>query len=71
MGKKIKDKKEKKKSVKKIGYLKQVRNEMKKVIFPSGKEVFTYTLATIFIVLFLVLFFLALSMLLSYVKGAI
>ncbi len=66
-------KKEKKKvkKEKKPSYLKEVRDEMKKVTFPSGKSVFTYTIATIVIVVFLVLFFLGLSALLSWVKGAL
>lgn len=69
-----KEKKQKMKKVKKErkpSYLKEVVSEMKQVKFPSGKEVVTYTLATVGIVVFLVVFFLALSALLSWVKGAI
>jgi len=69
-----KEKKEKSKKIKKErkpSYLKEVGKEMKQVKFPTGKEVLTYTLATIAIVLFLVIFFLLLSALLSWVKGAI
>ena len=60
-------KKEKKKT-KKESYLKEVSQEMKKVTFPSAKEVVKYTLATICIVAFLIVFFLGLSALLSWIK---
>ena len=56
---------------KKPSYFKEVKAEMKKVTFPTGKEVFKYTVATILIVALLVVFFLLLSALLSWVKGAI
>jgi len=67
-----KNKKEKKqKKERKPGYLKEVINEMKNVTFPTGKEVIKYTIATIGIVVFLVVFFLLLTALLSWVKGAL
>ena len=56
------------KKVKKTGYLKEVSQEMKKVTFPSAKEVVKYTVATILIVVFLIVFFLGLSALLSWIK---
>ncbi len=62
-----KEKKEKKE--KKPGYLKEVRTEMKKVTFPSFKEVMKYTFATILFCAFLVAVFLLLNLLLSVVKG--
>ena len=55
---------------KKPSYLKEVKGEMKKVSFPSAKEVTTYTIATIVIVALLISFFLLLTALLSWVKGA-
>ena len=64
-----KEKKGKKKN--KINYFKEVKAEMKKVSFPKGKEVVKYTLATIFMVAFLVIFFIGLQALLSLIKGAI
>jgi len=63
MAKKTKVKKEKKPS-----YIKEVKSEMKKVTFPTAKEVVKYTFATIIIVLFLIIFFLLLSALLAWVK---
>ena len=62
-------KKEKKnKKEKKTSYLKEVRSEMKKVTFPSAKEVVKYTFATICIVAFLVVFFLLLTAFMSAIK---
>ena len=62
-------KKEKKmKKGKKNSYLKEVSLEMKNVDFPSAKEVLKYTVATIFIVVLLVFFFLGLSAILSWIK---
>ena len=65
-----KTKKVKAKKSKKPSYLKEVRDEMKKVSFPSAKEVTTYAIATIVIVALLIAFFLLLTALLSWVKGA-
>ena len=59
------------KKAKKPSYLKEVKNEMKNVSFPSAKEVIKYTLATILIVAFLVGFFLLLSAFMSWLKEAI
>ncbi len=65
-----KAKKAKAQKEKKPSYLKEVKSEMKKVTFPSAKEVVTYTVATILIVALLIVFFLLLTALLSWVKGA-
>lgn len=65
-----KTKKVKAEKSKKPSYLKEVKDEMKKVSFPSVKEVTTYTIATIVIVALLIAFFLLLTALLSWVKGA-
>ncbi len=65
-----KAKKTKSQKEQKPSYLKEVKSEMKKVTFPSAKEVATYTIATIVIVALLIVFFLLLTALLSWVKGA-
>lgn len=65
--KKAKKKKEKKE--KKPGYFKEVRMELKKVTFPSFKNVMKYTLATLLFCGFVVLFFILLNLLLSVIKG--
>ncbi len=72
---KVKEKKNKKvkkeKKAKKTGYFKQVRSEMKQVVFPNKKEVFKYTIATIVIVLLMIGFFELVSFVLSVIKGAL
>lgn len=70
MGKKEKKQKKEKKT-RKPSYLKEVISEMKKVTFPSKKEVIKYTIATIIIVIFLMCFFLLMAALLSWVKGVL
>lgn len=62
-------KKTKEKKNKKESYIKEVKHEMKKVTFPSSKEVMKYTFATIVFCTVLVLFFILLNLLLSVVKG--
>ena len=75
MKKEVKEKKKKKvkkeKKVKKPEYFKQVRSEMKQVVFPNKKEVFKYTIATIVIVLLMIGFFELVSFVLSVIKGAL
>ena len=76
--KKVKDvkKKDNKKAKKnerktpKENYFAGVRSELSKVKWPSKKEVFKYTMATIVFVLILVGFFLLMSLLMSGIKGA-
>lgn len=58
----------KEKKMKKASYIKEVRQEMKNVTFPSVKVVAKYTIATILIVLLLIVFFLGLSAILSWIK---
>jgi len=53
----------------KTSFIKNVRSEMKKVIFPSGKEVLKYTVATLIFCFLLVGFFMLLNLGLSIVKG--
>ena len=68
--KKDKKKKEVKKvaKVKKPGLLKEVNNEMSKVKWPSKKDMFKYSVATIAFVIFFALFFYAIDMLLALLK---
>lgn len=54
----------------KENYLAGVRNELSKVKWPSKKEVFKYTMATIIFVLLLVGFFILMSLVMSGIKGA-
>ena len=69
------EKKEKKSKTKKVkkerkpGYLKEVNMELKKVTFPTLKDVVKYTFATILFCVVLVCFFLLLNLLLSGLKG--
>ncbi len=68
--KKIKEKKVKKTKTPKENYFVGVRNELSKVKWPSKKEVFKYTIATIIFIVVLVVFFILLSMAMSAIKGA-
>lgn len=69
---------EKKKNVKKAkntkakvkqGYLKGVKSEMSKVVWPKKDEIAKYTIATIGFIIIVVGFFLLLNLLLSVIKG--
>jgi len=64
-----KKKVEKTEKVKEAGFLKQTGEEMKKVSWPSKKDVFKYTIATLLFCLIVVGFFQLLQLLLSFVKG--
>lgn len=64
--KEIKVKKEKKES-----FFKGVRNEMKQVKWPTAKEVIKFSFATIFLAVFVMVFFMALDALLSAIKGVL
>lgn len=74
MTKKVKENKKEKKNKKvkapKENYFVAVRNELGKVKWPTKKEVFKYTVATIIFIVVLVVFFILLSMLMSFIKGA-
>ncbi len=70
---KNKTKKVKKNETKKVpkeSYFEGVKSEMSKVKWPTKKEVFKYTVATITFVLILVGFFLLMSLVMSVIKGA-
>ena len=62
-------KKTKKTTAKKQGYLKQVKNEMKKVSWPEKKDVAKYTIATLAFCLIVCGFFQLLNLVLSFIKG--
>ena len=65
----IKEKKIKEKKEKKDSYLKEVSTEMKKVSWPTRKDVIKYTFATILFCLVISGFFQLLQLGLSFVKG--
>jgi preprotein translocase SecE subunit len=66
----VKPKKVKKeKKAKKDGYFKVLNKEMKKVEWPSGKELVKYSIAVILFVIVLALFFEAVNFITSLVKG--
>lgn len=54
-----------KKKKKKNSYLKGVKSEMKKVSWPTKKEVLKYTIATLVFIAIVVAFFLLLNLLLT------
>ena len=63
----LKEKKTKKE--KKDTFLKGVRNEMKNVNWPNKKDVFKYSMTTIGLVIFFVVFFVLVDLLSAFVKG--
>ena len=70
MEKKVKTKKSKNTKTKtKKGYIKAVRSEMSKVVWPKREEVIKYTVATVVFVVIVVGFFLLLNLGLSVIKG--
>ena len=64
------EKKVKKNKVQKENYFASISSELKKVKWPSKKEVLKYTMATLLFVLILVGFFLIMSLVMSGIKGA-
>ena len=69
MAKKEKVEKVKKEKVKKESFIKGTREEMKKVVWPSGKDVFKFSLITLAMILFFMVFFVGINLLASFVKG--
>ena len=69
MKKEKKVKVEKVKKEKKPGFLKETGTEMKKVSWPSSKDVFKYTMATLVFCLIVVGFFQLLNLALAVIKG--
>lgn len=64
------EKKAKNTKVPKENYFASITSELKKVKWPSKKEVLKYTFATIMFVLVLVGFFILMSLVMSVIKGA-
>lgn len=64
-----KAKKEEKKANKKDGYFSSVGKELKKVVWPDAGEVAKYSLAVIIFCVILVLFFVGVDALASFIKG--
>ena len=56
---------------KKTGFFKEVRNEMKKVKWPSKKDMLKYSVATIVFVVFFALFFYAIDLILALLKAGV
>lgn len=54
-----------------MSFLKDVRNEMKKVRFPNKKEMITYSVATISLVIFFALYFGLLDLIIAGIKTLI
>ena len=67
--KKVKKAKNNKKEVKKEGFFKGIRNELKLVKWPTFKEILKYTIATVIFCIILIIFFQILDLILAYVKG--
>ncbi len=51
-----------------MSFLKEVKSEMKKVRFPNKKEMITYSIATISLVLFFALYFGLLDLIIAGIK---
>ena len=64
-----KKEKESKKADKKDGYFKTVGKELKKVVWPDAGEISKYSLAVIILCILLILFFLGVDALASFIKG--
>ena len=62
-------KKGKKEKEQKVGFFKNLRLELKKVTWPSKKEVFKYSAATLVFCVIIMAFFQVLNLGLSVVKG--
>ncbi len=54
-----------------MGFLKDVKSEMKKVRFPNKKEMITYSVATISLVIFFALYFGLLDLIIAGIKTLI
>jgi len=58
-----------KKKIKKEGFFKGIKKELKLVKWPSAKEILKYTIATIIFCIVIVAFFEVLNIIMAYVKG--
>ena len=54
-----------------MGFLKEVKSEMKKVRFPNKKEMITYSVATISLVIFFALYFGLLDLIIAGIKSLV
>ena len=61
--------KNKKKEVKKEGFFKQVKKELKKVSWPSKKNMIKFSITTICFILLFSLFFFGLDSMFAFIKG--
>ena len=59
------------KNEEKKSYLKEVKSEMKKVKWPTKKEMVKYTISTLAFVILFALFFFGIESLFAFVKGLI
>ena len=64
-------KQNKKTNVKKEGFLKQVKSEMKKVKWPTRKDMIKYSITTLCFIVLFALFFYIITVLFSLLKGMI
>lgn len=64
-------KKDNKKKEKKESLFKQVKNEMKKVHFPSRKDMVKYSIATIVFVIFFAGYFYLIELVMAFIKSLI
>lgn len=62
-------KKEKVKKEKKESFIKGTREEMKKVSWPTGKQVLNFSVITLAMIGFFMVFFVLINLLASFVKG--
>ena len=61
----------KKKGLGLVGWFKEAFGEVKKVRWPSKKEMIKYSIATIVFILFFALFFYLIEVIIFFIKGAI
>ena len=59
----------KKEKKKKDSFIKSTRSEMKKVIWPTGKQVLKFSIITLCMILFFMVFFVLIDLLASFIKG--
>lgn len=52
-------------------YLKEVKSELKKVKWPTKKDIIKYTISTLVIVVFFALYFVGIESLFAFIKGLI
>lgn len=62
-------KKEKQKKQNKETFLKGTKEEMKKVAWPTGKQVLKFSIITLGMIIFFMVFFVLINLLASFVKG--